>query len=239
MAESTEITPFKPVMPLATPEEARKGWAAYEALKAALLTGDDYQQIAGKAFIKRSGFRKIAVYFGLSDKILEQERVDREDKSFTWRIVVEARAPNGRVSVGVSMCDSAERKFTHLEHDVYATAHTRAKSRAISDMIAGGAVSAEEMEAQEERPPRTVEGNPHQGKASAQLSVTEALTRAGVDPRLVEIHREGGATYVYPTSGLVEWTSAKAALEVIGYGWDAASKRWERLKHAETDQDSR
>jgi hypothetical protein len=153
-------------MPLATPEEARKGWAAFEALKAALLTGDDYQQIAGKAFIKRSGFRKIAVYFGLSDRILEQQRVDREDKSFTWRMVVEAKAPNGRVSIGVGICDSAEKKFAHLEHDVYATAHTRAKSRAISDMVAGGVVSAEEMEAEstdKREPPRKVEQEPPKG----------------------------------------------------------------------------
>ena len=66
-------------MPLATPEEARKGWVAFEALKAALLTEEDYQKISGKAFIKRSGFRKIAVYFGLSDRLLEAERKDRED----------------------------------------------------------------------------------------------------------------------------------------------------------------
>jgi hypothetical protein len=147
-------------MPLATPEEARKGWAAFEALKAALLTEDDYQSIAGKAFIKRSGFRKIAVYFGLSDRILEAVRVDREDKSFTWRMVVEARAPNGRTSIGVGICDSAEKKFAHLEHDVYATAHTRSKSRAISDMVAGGVVSAEEIEAEsteKREPPRKVE----------------------------------------------------------------------------------
>jgi len=29
MAESMDITAFKPVMPLATPEEARKGWSAF------------------------------------------------------------------------------------------------------------------------------------------------------------------------------------------------------------------
>jgi hypothetical protein len=215
--EDQEIAQFKPVLPLASAEEARKGWAAYEALKAALLTSDDYQAIAGKQYIKRSGFRKIAVYFGLSDRILEQERVDRDDKSFTWRIVVEAKAPNGRISVGTSICDSNERKFAHLEHDVLATAHTRAKSRAISDMIAGGAVSAEEMETQEDKPAQA---------SSREIGVSEALERAGIDPELVEIRLENGAVNIYPTRGLVDWVGAKVALAVIGFVWDAEKRRW-------------
>ncbi len=142
----SEVTPiFEVVKPLVTPDQAAIEWQLYEQLKANLLVPDDYQDIAGKKYIKRSGFRKIAVYFGLSDKIDEAERIDREDESFLWRIVVEAKAPNGRISIGVGICDSRERKFAHLEHDVYATAHTRAKSRAISDMVAGGALSAEEV----------------------------------------------------------------------------------------------
>ncbi len=56
-------------------------------------------------------------------------------------------APNGRQTEGVAICTSTEKKFAHPEHDVYTTCHTRAKNRAISDMIAAGEVSAEEMEA--------------------------------------------------------------------------------------------
>lgn len=143
MSETKKIDIVKPLM---SPSQAAIEWHLYEELKTELLTRDDYQKIGEKNFIKRSGFRKIAVFFGLSDKIIEQEKIIREDKSFLWRIVVEAEAPNGRISTGVGICDSNERKFAHVEHDVYATAHTRAKSRAISDMVAGGVVSAEEME---------------------------------------------------------------------------------------------
>lgn len=114
-------------------------------LKRKLLDDADYQMIAGKQFTKKSGFRKIAVCFNLSDRIVEQDRTDRDDSSFIWRIVVEVQAPNGRVCSGVGICDSNERKFAHMEHDVYATCHTRAKNRTISDMVAGGVVSAEEM----------------------------------------------------------------------------------------------
>ena len=141
---TAEIVPL-PVRPLVTPEQAAKESRAFEELKKQLLVKSDYQAIAGKQYIKKSGFRRIALCFNLSDRIIEQERTDREDGSFTWRIVVEAQAPNGRVCSGVGICDSKERKFAHVEHDVYATCHTRAKNRAISDMVAGGVVSAEEM----------------------------------------------------------------------------------------------
>ena len=134
-----------PVMPLVTAEKAAEQWALFEALKSKLLSSEDYQSIAGKCYIKRSGFRKIAVYFGISDRILKEVRADRADGSFTWHITAEAIAPNGRSCVGVGACDSRERKFAHTEHDVLSTAHTRAKSRAISDLVAGGVVSAEEM----------------------------------------------------------------------------------------------
>lgn len=142
--EETQITP---VMPLVSPEIAAEQWKKFELLKEKLLSDDDYQIIAGKRFIKRSGFRKLGLYFGISDRILKEERVDRPDGSFMWRIVAEVIAPNGRTCIGVGACDSRERKFAHAEHDVFATSHTRAKSRAISDMVAGGIVSAEEVEA--------------------------------------------------------------------------------------------
>jgi len=151
--EQGKITTIDVVRPLMTPDQAKVQWAVFEDLKKQLLVDDDYQKISGKLFIKRSGFRKIAVFFGISDSILKEEKVDRADGSFVWRIVVEAIAPNGRTSVGVGACDSKERaNWAHKEHDCYSTAHTRAKSRAISDMIAGGIVSAEEVEASSQEP---------------------------------------------------------------------------------------
>jgi hypothetical protein len=135
------------VLPLVTAEEAQTQWRRFEDLKQKLLIEEDYQTIQGRRFIKRSGFRKLAVVFGLSDRVLQQERLDRPDGSFVWRVTVEIAAPNGRTSIGMGACDSKERNFAHTEHDVLSVAHTRSKSRGISDMVAGGAVSAEEMEA--------------------------------------------------------------------------------------------
>lgn len=151
--ESTEIVPLEPVQPLMSPEAAAQAWNVFLELKKRLLSSSDYQRIGDTKFIRKSGFRKLSVVFNLSDEIVEQEKVEREDRSFYWRIVTITTAPNGRTSTGVGICDSNERNFAHLEHDVYSTAHTRAKNRAISDMVAGGVVSAEEMS--NATPPRT------------------------------------------------------------------------------------
>ena len=64
---------------------------------------------------------------------------------FVIEVVAKVTAKNGRTSVASGSCASNERGFAHLEHDVRSTAHTRAKNRAISDMIGAGEVSAEEV----------------------------------------------------------------------------------------------
>lgn len=173
------------------------------------MVEDDYQVIAGKRFIKRSGFRKIAVYFGISDRVLSQERTDREDGSFTWRITVEAVAPNSRTCIGVGACDSRERKFAHIEHDVLATAHTRAKSRAISDLVAGGVVSAEEVEA----PPSEPEPKPTAAPTTAAPKPEwEVPVTTGVLPGSAGVRQ-------FP---LVQGTRALGMLNVLAAGYEAS-----------------
>jgi len=100
--------------------------------------------ISGKPYLKKSGWRWIAVHFQLSDEIIA-EKLEQKKDVFVWRITVRVTSPNGRFTTGVASCSSKERQFAHLEHDVYSTAHTRAKNRAISDMVGGGEVSAEEI----------------------------------------------------------------------------------------------
>jgi len=90
-----------------------------------------------------------------------QVKVKGEIKSTTlykvpktvWRVEVVCEAPNGRVVENVGLCSSDERGFAHSEHDPEATATTRAINRAISDLIAGGELSAEEI-----LPPAEAEG---------------------------------------------------------------------------------
>lgn len=136
-----------------SPKDIVEYFKLYQQITKDILTEDDYQEIsykdkAGKEikkkFKKKSAFRKYQVAFNISDRIIEETREDRKDH-FIWRIKVEASTRGGRTSVGVGACSSNERGFAHLEHDVYSTAHTRAKNRAVSDIMGAGEVSAEEM----------------------------------------------------------------------------------------------
>jgi hypothetical protein len=153
----TSITPAAPVMMLIEPaaeiEELKKHWQKIQELKKSVLDKSDIQEIQGKTFVKRSGWRKLQSAFAISDRIVAKEREDQGEGQFLWRIEVEAfHVKTGRSATGVGACSSKERKFAHVDHDVFAIAHTRAKNRAISDLIGLGEVSAEELDHEEHFP---------------------------------------------------------------------------------------
>ena len=133
------------VRPAVNPADALAAWKEFQDLRKAILDKSDFQKIGNKDFIKKSGWRKFATFYNLTDRITEEHLIEPLDGGFYWKVKVLCIAPNGRTVEGVAICSSDERKFAHPTHDVYATAHTRAKNRAISDMIAAGEVSAEEV----------------------------------------------------------------------------------------------
>ena len=139
-------------MPAMSPATAKEVMKQYQDVCRAMLEPSDYQKIGDKQFKKRSAYRKLARAFNISDEIIMEKREELEKGGFIWRIHVRASAPNGRAAIGVGACSTRERNFAHVDHDVYATAHTRAKNRAISDLLGAGEVSAEEMEA-----PKTID----------------------------------------------------------------------------------
>jgi hypothetical protein len=146
----------------------------YRTLCRALLDASDYQTIGGRSFPKKSAWRKLAVAFNVSTTVIA-ERIDRDEVLDIRRASVTCRAvaPNGRSEEALGVCDVREkccprargekcnnrdnrhdhcesgcsgwRHFSHPEHDVVATAHTRAKNRACSDLFGMGEVSAEEV----------------------------------------------------------------------------------------------
>jgi hypothetical protein len=141
------------IRPVASADEVLSAWRQFQDIKRSLLTIEDYQEIQGRPRIKKSGWRKIAAAFGISDQIVREERREIDSgtpsgRYFVWEITVRAVAPNGRFSDAVGSCASNERRFAHLDHDVRAIANTRAKNRAIADLVGGGEVSAEELEAE-------------------------------------------------------------------------------------------
>ena len=140
------------LMPLAA-DDVVAGMTAYQELLPRLLDDSDYQEAErGKRFVKKSGWRKIARAFNLSVTV-ESLRVERDEEGNATRAecVARATAPNGQVQDGDGYCSAEETRFQNqrgrqkLENDLRATATTRAKNRAIADLVGMGEVSAEEV----------------------------------------------------------------------------------------------
>lgn len=171
IVEVEETTPVASTsLPLIDVEDAKAFMDNYQEACKALLVASDYQKIVlnGKAqlFKKKSAWRKIATAFNITDEVIK-EVIFRDEKNqiISATFHVRATAPNGRSSVGVAACSiydkinkkdveqpsdfELRKRFTNAENDVIGTAHTRAKSRAISDLVGMGELSAEELEEME------------------------------------------------------------------------------------------
>lgn len=181
----TDVVPVRGglVLPAAPVREIKQAQDAYHELCEALLDANDRQSIGEKAFVKKSGWRKLAVAYNVSCEILEEAFTYDEFGSVNGHIArakyrVRATAPNGRHMDGIGLCDARERccdpatcklrttwedsgrptghdhcepdcdgrhAFSKPDHDVPATAHTRATNRACADLFGLGEVSAEEV----------------------------------------------------------------------------------------------
>lgn len=147
----TELT-TQPLRPLDV-KETSEAMQLYQVGLRSILDDADWQDAGGnEKFVKKSGWRKIATWFGLSVEIV-RERVERDEQGDPLRasVVARAQAANGRFMDGDGHCSSSEKRFksdkgrAKLENDLIATATTRAKNRAIADLVGMGAVSAEEV----------------------------------------------------------------------------------------------
>lgn len=183
------------VRPAADLHQIERSFRDYMELCERLLVPDDFQQIGQKQFRKKSAWRKLAVAFGVSCEIRSRE-YEREGRHIIRAEVVErATAPNGRFMDGLGACDAFERccenpckkkswrghtcctadcngfvHFSKPNHDIPATAATRARNRACADLFGMGEVSAEEITddgehaqaapPQNNRPPEPVAMNP-------------------------------------------------------------------------------
>lgn len=135
------------VRPAMTPEDSLSAWHEFQELKMSVKSAKDIIQIHDKEYLKKSFWRKMATFFNLTDEIITREiELDSKGRTKTAYYEVQVVHPNGRSVVGIGFCCASERNFAHPDHDIRATANTRAKNRAISDMIAGGEVTAEEIQ---------------------------------------------------------------------------------------------
>jgi len=146
-----EITAEPVVLP--DVERAARAMKLFEELKRKILTPSDMVRIGDNLYVKRSGWRKIALAFNVRTEILSVER-KREDGVLTVWVTARATAPNGRSSDQVAVCDSTEfsGNLKPTQHNIETKAATRAVNRAVSDLVGGGEVSAEEMTSEEPDP---------------------------------------------------------------------------------------
>lgn len=175
--ENTALVPYTEVgmvMPLASPAQARQAIQAYEALKASIVQPSDIQKIQGRDFLKKAFWRRVATCFGLSLELVSEQRGHDEKGGLFYSVIYKAIAPNGRTMTADGYCSTSEQgRGGWPEHNVRATAHTRAKNRAISDLVGGGEVSADELpEYADELPPmqQRMGASQHQQPATARPS---------------------------------------------------------------------
>jgi hypothetical protein len=142
-------------------QEQQQLAGAYDAACKSLIGPNDVQKDGNRDFKKKSAWRKLARHFGISTEVVRQQEryMAPEDGAgaapiFIATVVVRANAPWGQSAESVGACATDEEtgRRTITIADAIATAETRATNRAISNLIAMGEVSAEEMSKGERAP---------------------------------------------------------------------------------------
>jgi hypothetical protein len=121
--------------------------AAYDAACKALVGPGDEQQDGNRKFKKKSAWRKLGRHFGINTEIVRDELRLLGEGEFLAVCAVRAISSWGQVAESLGACGSDEEsgRRTITMADAIGTAQTRATNRAISDLIAMGEVSAEEL----------------------------------------------------------------------------------------------
>jgi len=162
---------YRVVRPLVSADEALQRWFEYQALVEKIVGRGDVQSFSedGKtrSFIKKSGWQKLATYYGIAIAMVDERLFHRHDPKSCLRVaspgtfgdvkdcgcavvgaryVVRATAPNGRTveAIGIATFNEKRARYIRVEHDLAGKAFTRAFNRAVSSMIGAGEISAEE-----------------------------------------------------------------------------------------------
>lgn len=155
-------------IPLFSGPQMEQAFTAYRTLQVALdrAMPDQIMTAGDKAFRKKGYWRAVAVAFDLSvDPVEERREVSGvfEDGRENFGYLVTYRATYRNRSVtGDGACFASEKAKRRgidrwqqqppdaTEHNVRAHAHTRAFNRAVSNLVAFGEVSAEEMDREDD-----------------------------------------------------------------------------------------
>jgi hypothetical protein len=179
-SSSATLQPIAQIIAPVNIDTAAEAFQKFDQFKKRILTANDVVDIQGKLYLKKSAWTKWALVCNVSDRLVSYERVPAEGRDaeggFYYRVVWEAfHQPTGRSSVGTGITSSREKKaWAHEEHDIFATACTRAKNRAVSNLVGGGEVSAEEMISEVDAKLTTTESEPAESTSDAEPGQTLA-----------------------------------------------------------------
>jgi len=114
------------------------------------LGKDDVVIFDGKRILTYSGWMKIGIFFGVSYEIKSSERVEFENggnKNFLWRYLVRVKLPSGIYADAEGVASSDEPYLKNKSSDfVSSLAQKRAFCKALSMLIGGGEIFAEDSE---------------------------------------------------------------------------------------------
>jgi len=205
------------ITPAGSIDDAVQQFKLYQQLKERLATEDDFQPIAGKKHPKKSFVRKVQRFFNISCELLRDEPLkDKDGKVIAW--IATARAihlPTGAYQDADGSCSFDEKvEKQRTIHNIRAHAITRAKNRAILDLVGFGEVSAEEINGAEydtvhSQSQYTKTTNQGSRKASQkQVNYIQSLAREkGIDDTLLT----GMLNKGFSASSVNELTSADAS----------------------------
>lgn len=151
--------------PVRTPAKALEAWVQYQDLKSKIGSEEDFATIQGKMHPKRQWVNKLTTFLNIKTEIIRSVQIENgvviidkgdvvqtssvDDKDVvSYEYWVRATAPSGRFSENVGACEIAEKKKGRMaatKHNVAAHALTRARCRAVLDLVGFGEVSAEEI----------------------------------------------------------------------------------------------
>ena len=155
LPETKSIIPIKEfAMPIATPEQLKRGMELYQQCVNALIKEGDVVMIENKPHGKKIAINKINSVFGVSTEVIksfQEEQIANKDywsKGFQKVILVhkgekylvakawvKAILPNGQFATRGGAVSETERRFAHTPHDLIATAETRAMKNAAINLL--------------------------------------------------------------------------------------------------------
>jgi hypothetical protein len=216
------------ITPAGTIEDILAQWDMYQELKKQIGKPNDFQQIGDKQHPKKSFVRKVQRFFNVSCEIIQDEPLrDENGRIIAW--LAKARAihtATGAFQEADGSCSMDEKvdKYGNIDpkratiHNIRAHAVTRAKNRAILDLVGFGEVSAEEIDSNEyeihNQPTPTSHQSPQRSNKSTKPASQKQIQKLTIEAEkrgLTEKWIKAWINYFYKKESRKELTSSEAS----------------------------